>query len=379
MKLASVVGALALGALICGVAVAGPDTVAPAGWQAKERGAMTVYTAPSGREVVMVREITGSGNNAMDAVTAIAEGALGTSAKVKRAATRYDGPMAVYEAELETGGKLFALRGFGVTQDTGTLLAVLHMGPAGEPGMDVRMTATGERVRSAAPSAPVAAPKAQPVPAPAPAKGALGVVHIVFDLDYVGGAGGFTYPEYTPVYLLENGQACRCPQIAVEDLTPAEVSRAAAKRRGTWQRQGSGFEIRYAAGKSQEVKASLAKPTPIARGQTLTGLYRAIGGGGNVALGGGTMTAQVEDLTFYPDGSFSQSDFRYGSSGAGSGWAKRGAAGTYAIDGPTLTLAYRDGRTVRTSIFYSSKRDDSDEYGRLGVLWIGGEGFKRRG
>ncbi|MEL7312649.1 MAG: hypothetical protein AAFN07_14140, partial [Pseudomonadota bacterium] len=74
---------------------------------------------------------------------------------------------------------------------------------------------------------------------------------------------------------------------------------------------------------------------------------------------------------------FSDSNSGYASGTGGVGGARRVVAGRYRIDRSTLELNYSDGRQVRTSLFYSSKRKVDAEYGQLGVVWIGGKGFKR--
>jgi len=207
----------------------------------------------------------------------------------------------------------------------------------------------------------------------------LSIETVVFDLDYLYGLGGMATPEYEPVYLLEDGRACQCGKFAAGDLTEAVLSSIEPGRRGTWRRDGSGYRITYADGsKPEEVDGDLSLPLPLPNALDLVGRYQALGGGGNIAFGGDVMTAAVEDLTFFPDGSFTQANFSFGSTTIVTAWGKRGTAGTWALEGSDLTLEYRSGETVRTSVFFSEKRGRRNGSDPYGVLWIGGEDFKKR-
>ncbi|MEL6878176.1 MAG: hypothetical protein AAGL68_08780, partial [Pseudomonadota bacterium] len=130
-------------------------------------------------------------------------------------------------------------------------------------------------------------------------------------------------------------------------------------------------------GDTSELKPTVGPPRPLPGRNNLVGRYQAIGGGGNIALGGGTLTAQVKEFNFRSDGTFSHSSKKSASSGAGVGRSQSGSAGRWSLSGPTLTLTYRDGRTVRTSVFYSGSRKPGAKFGRYGVLWIGGDDYRR--
>ncbi|MEM0987079.1 MAG: hypothetical protein AAGJ32_12605 [Pseudomonadota bacterium] len=367
------------------------EALKPAGWSESQRGAMTVFQAPGGGEAIMVRTITGT-SDPRDGARAIAEGALGTGFESSRSSMDQDGPLAIYSAEVDVGDRTISLSGTAIAHGENAVLAVAHMGPSARADLAARRQTLKSQLKSMVRSyptnaGPTDAPSPAPVPiaespatprAPSPRAGTLAVQHTVFDLDYRGGVGGFTYPVYTPVYLLKDGRLCRCTGVAPGEMTEATLSQASPGETGRWRAEGGGFSLQYRDGSDPEiVKSSLAKPAPLPKGG-LVGRYTSVGGGGNVAFGGGAMTAQVEDLTFYPDGSFSETNFAYGSAPRVGAWSKRGTAGTFTVNDDTLTLLYRDGHTVKTSIYYSSKRKPSADFGRLGVLWIGGESFSRQ-
>ncbi len=204
------------------------------------------------------------------------------------------------------------------------------------------------------------------------------VEHVVFDLDYTYGVGGAVIPEYTPVVLFGDGTACKCLESAIDEIDTQRIQRTSPNKVGTWRKSGRNYEVRWPGAKKAEIlKPSVGPPEELPSARALQGRYQSISGGGNTALGGTVLTAAVDDLTFYRDGSFSQSNANLLSSGAGIASGKRGRAGTWTLNGSSLTLIYGNGETVRTTVFYSGKRKMTASFGRYGVLWIGGENFKR--
>jgi hypothetical protein len=196
----------------------------------------------------------------------------------------------------------------------------------------------------------------------------------VFDIDYTMGFGGMTIAEYRPVYLFKDGAACKCGALALEDLSSADD--LPPHQTGRWRSAGGGYAIAYADGSEETIAADTEPPVALPPGFMLDGRYRSISGGGNTALGGSFSTVAVKDLTFFTDGSFAQESVGGGTAPVVTAWSKRGAAGTWSVDGPTLTLSYRDGRTARTSLFHTAGGDRVG--GMPQVLWIGGEGYARR-
>lgn len=292
-----------------------------------------------------------------------------------------------------TGGSVsmysrFSATAAGAAQDHQDVFVTLgEMAAAGEPIPMAPTAATGPEAPTQTPSATTPnSTSADPTPASgrpaatATSSGpALAVAAVVFDLDYRYGLGGAVSAHYEPVFLLADGRACQCASFAPSDVTESVLAGVDAGHRGTWRRAGAGYVVTYDDDSDpEEVDGDLSAPTPLPRASALVGRYQAIGGGGNTSLGGSVMTAAVEDLTFFADGSFSQENFTMGSAPGATAWSKRGTAGTWALEGADLTLAYRDGQTRRTSVYYSEKagrRDGSDPFG---VLWIGGEDFKKR-
>ena len=201
---------------------------------------------------------------------------------------------------------------------------------------------------------------------------------VLFDLDYRYGVGGMAIANYSPVVLFTNGDACKCLQSAIDDIDIATVRKAHPRRVGRWQKAGAHYDVHYGGGaKVDTLKTDAAVPLPLTDNAALVGTYQAIGGGGNSALGGTATIAAIEDLTFAGDGRFTQSAGSVVDTDAAVGGAHRGRTGRWSLDGDVLTLDYDDGQRVRTTLYYSSRRKASADFGQYGVLWIGGEDFKR--
>lgn len=195
----------------------------------------------------------------------------------------------------------------------------------------------------------------------------------IFGLRYTYGVGGAVYPEYYPVVLYEGG-------LAVRELTapPSRIDVKALRLEapddvGIWKTSDSSYLIEWP-GSDDPMKVSMTtdRPQTFSDGQVLNGSWQSISGSGNTAMGGGTITAVSSRYTFYADGSFSTARSTGASAGGGSAWTKSGNAGTYRLAGGALTLEFRTGEILQTSLFYDNSKD-----GRK-TLWIGGGAFSQR-
>ena len=362
-----------------GVAVVANAQVGPKGWKSSKRGNLTVYAAPSGAEFVAVGPVPGVDDPAM-AVAAIRDALLGTT-KLKSSRTYASNGVSSLEFEFSKGSVEFLGRGDGVRTPGGETIAAVHFGRASSEGISQRMAETQAAMIAMGSKPAVPLKQTNKIPEPEAQASAVmptgqAATAVVFHLSYRGGVGGFTYPVYEPVYLLKDKTACRCAEQPPDAVDVNQVTQA--NRLGRWRDRGAHYEVTWNDGDVDELKKSVGPPTALKKDMRLTGLYRAIGGGGNVAQGGGVMAANAKDLEFFDDGSFSQSNFSYASGGGGVGYKQQGQAGVWSIRGGRLTLDYRDGTTVHTSIYYSGKRGAEKEFGALGVVWIGGKGFSRK-
>ncbi len=379
--------AAALGTSISApAALANPAAVAPAGWERSESRGLIVYRSPSGREVMVFRVVAGVTDPAAalaDLATTMTNGADQITVSSPSSA----GSLAVHDVEYSKRGAAMRGKVIGVRQSNGEFLTVSHLAPKAEPGLSARMTASVQKMAAlsggsgSASTATAAGSPAQSRPATTPVSAPKGrgpaVASVLFELSYKYGVGGAAYPNYELVALMKNGSAAKLGGYALDSVDLAAIRRQKSANVGTWQRAGANYRVRWGDGDTSDLKPTVGPPRALPGKSQLVGSYQAIGGGGNVALGGGTITAQVKQFNFRSDGTFSHSSKKTASSGAGVGRASSGTSGRWGLSGPNLTLQYGNGRVVRTTVFYSGSRKSSANFGRYGVLWIGGEDYKR--
>ncbi len=361
------------------VAHADPSQVAPASWSRSESTGLTIYQAPSGGEVMVFRSMADATDPAAS-VKEFADIMTGKADRLIRSDARAQGAVNVQDVEYERRNILMRGRITGVLQGDGSLLVLAHLAPASATGLAQRMEEATKNMAALAASggaAPVARRPPPPVTTAPPASSGQSARRVMFELKYKYGVGGAAYPTYDLVALLKDGTAAKLGSYAVDNVDVSAIRRSKASDVGTWRNAGGNVQVRWSDGDMTELKPNVGPPTALPASRHLSGTYQAIGGGGNTALGGQVLTAQVKQFTFRSNGTFSQSSSKSASSGAGAGGARSATSGRWQLDGSTLTLSYGNGRVVRTSVFYSGSRKASAKFGRYGVLWIGGEDFKR--
>lgn len=225
----------------------------------------------------------------------------------------------------------------------------------------------GGQASSNAPAAPTA---------PAGAASALldQIDSFGFDSAAAMGIGGFITTRIYPVVLFKNGDVLT----DVEGLSyPGGLEahrRAKPKDWGKWRRAGTTIEIMGSKGwEKLSFPTTYSTLPPDLR---LNGLYRHLGGTGNIAVGGSDAVTAFTDYTFFPDGRI----IRGGGSGAQAqggdvstviAATAPGRRGRYRIDGLTLTITYDDGRT-ESQIIVTDPKDPK------GAIWLNGVGYVQR-
>ena len=351
-------------------AAAYPDQLAPEGWASERNGAMTEYTSPSGRERVVIRQIT-SETDPLKTARAIASG----SDVDPDTCQRQSGvAMAACAGSLRLSGGELLIRVY-VAETGQNLTGLIHMGLSTEAGLTGRMNTSGARLKALA-SDTAAPTQSPPAPAPLPPNTTAGpsadLERVVFDLSYSYGVGGAVYPKYAPLYLFKDGGACRCADLAPGDVELAQLRRTRPEDVGTWTRAGADYAVTYADGERDTLDASIGPPALIPNGR-LAGRFGSIGGGGNTALGGNTIVIASKDYEFRPDGTFYQESFGGGGNSFVYAGASRSTLGRWRLDGATLSLTYPDGTRLRTSVYWSAKGDLVN--GVPDAIWIGGKAY----
>ncbi|WP_074204640.1 lipocalin-like domain-containing protein [Parasphingorhabdus marina] len=360
------------------LALAEPAAIAPSDWTRSQNGEMTVYRSGTGREAMIFRNVADVTDPAL-AVKLIADGLTARANIVVTSRARSESGLAIHDIEYQSRNIVMKGKVIGVRQADGKFLVLAHLAPRSEPGLTERLQTSTEKMASLASAGPNMAshPAKLATAVPAATGKSVPASEILFDLSYNYGVGGAAYPVYDLVALYKDGTAAKLGGYPVDGVDFAALRRNSKGGIGQRRQSGGQIVVNWSDGDSSKLKRTVGPPRPLPGPQALVGRFQAIGGGGNTALGGSVLTAQVKQFTFAADGRFSHASTTSVSSNAAVGGSRSGTAGRWTLNGPTLTLAYNDGRTIRTSVFYSGSRKATARNGRFGVLWIGGEDFRR--
>lgn len=203
-----------------------------------------------------------------------------------------------------------------------------------------------------------------------------GIEGFAFDSCTRVGYGGMVMVTACPLVLFKNGELLRDVEGLAhrQGLAAHKAAHPAAWTR--WQ-ASAGKDLQVLGSKGWRQLGFTAVYRELPDGFRLDGTFRAVGGSGNTALGGGQAVAAWRDYRFTPDGRVE----RGGGAGATSGGGGVAVAtrseqamrrGAYRIDGVMLRIRYDDGATEDRVLIADPK-----DQGR-GTIWLDGEGYVRR-
>jgi hypothetical protein len=162
------------------------------------------------------------------------------------------------------------------------------------------------------------------------------------------GVGGMMTLDFDSYAVFKDGTICR----DIETIAAGRAGKLAA-RCGQWTRAGSGFSARWQNGKTSDLSGStFYKTFPANAGDTLSGKYSSIGGGGNTALGGTAMIVVAKSYVFSPDGRFQVASSSGGSNTGVVVSANKSQSGTYVLDRHVIELRFNDGNVLRTGFYF---------------------------
>lgn len=184
------------------------------------------------------------------------------------------------------------------------------------------------------------------------------------------GVGGMLIFIYKPYVLFNNGSLYEHPDISPNDLNVAQSHQSEPEKWGTWKLNGKTLTIVHGS-----KNGAIGKPNnwtgwtwavPAKKGEKLTATYGSISGGGNTAIGGGSITVSSKYITFNNQGQFTYETVGGGSyhdnSGGVSAYSSRNAAGTYLLDGYTIEFRFNNGK-VQRQCFYFYNEGDQEIFG----------------
>jgi hypothetical protein len=189
------------------------------------------------------------------------------------------------------------------------------------------------------------------------------------------GYGGMVIVKACPVVLFKNGEALEDVEGLAYPQGLAAHKSAKPKEWTRWRRSGDKVQLEKTKGWENLGYTVVYRALP--KDFRLDGLFRSLGGGGNIALGGGQAVAAWSDYRFSPDGRVERGGGAGAtSSGAGvsvvTGSTRAGKTGRYRVDGFMLVIQYDDG-TSENRILVADPKDEGK-----GTMWLDGEGYVRR-
>lgn len=178
---------------------------------------------------------------------------------------------------------------------------------------------------------------------------------VVLHQEYGMGVGGMMIIRYNPYLLLKDGTVYSDPYVAAYDLDVTASRQQEPKKWGTWTQPATETLIITMNSDNKpdkwEGKAHWFWARPADKNLKIAGTWSTIGGGGNTAMGGGTMIVSSNVLTFNNQGQFTTQSTGGGTTSSGMGtvtaYSNKDGAGTYSFDGFCLELKYNNGKIVR--------------------------------
>jgi len=237
---------------------------------------------------------------------------------------------------------------------------------------DAQFARAAPQLLAATPVAPAAAPAAQP--ARADAALLAQIESFGFDTRAAMGIGGFITTDIYPVVLFRDGRLLRDIEGLMFPGGPAAHQAAHPAQWTRWRREGTELQVAGTEGWAKLAFQSTFRQLPA--GMRLNGLYRRLGGTGNVAVGGNASVTVSNEYRFTADGRVSRGGSA-GSTAAAGGTTvatssqAAGRQGSYRIDGVMLNIRYDDGGE-ETRLIVTDPKDPS------GAIWLDGQGYAQR-
>jgi hypothetical protein len=191
------------------------------------------------------------------------------------------------------------------------------------------------------------------------------------------GVGGMPIYTYVPYVLLRGGVAIRNPRSALEQIDIQSMRSSSPNSVGTWQLQGGELVLSFPGTQQpRRVKPNrFYTAIPARAGESLTGRYRTVSGGGNSALGGSFSVMSTGEYTFYADGRFNRGS-NTGVSGTGvAGRASGMGGGRYRLNGYTASFTGANGQIQNAFFVFGANPNGSKT---TDVIYINASAYLKR-
>ncbi len=165
------------------------------------------------------------------------------------------------------------------------------------------------------------------------------------------GVGGFMTQDYEPYLFLKDGTVYKYPKVCPYDLDVATSRQVESKKWGHWQKAGNAIKIQWNDGKTSSWDQwHLGQRA--STGEKITGSFKSISGGGDVAFGGSTTVASMKVITMNPQGQFHLASSGGGTSAHVTAYSNKNQGGTYQLDKYMITLKFNNGQEERRFFYF---------------------------
>ena len=164
------------------------------------------------------------------------------------------------------------------------------------------------------------------------------------------------YVENVAYLLLKDGSIYREPSVSPDELDVAASKQKEPKKWGTWKRAGSTLNVTWSNGKT-EAWTKWFELKPAKAGGTLVGTFKSSDGFGGAAV------ANFNTVSFSSSGQFSWGKLKGGDTSWKPIYSSQQTAGTYQLNGYSMTLRFNNGQTEK---YFFAYYPDKDNYFVLG-------------
>lgn len=246
-------------------------------------------------------------------------------------------------------------------------LEVTRNGLAARPGSGAAVPGEGRPRSRPRPASPNPEPPAtRSAPKNPPSRASNGRVILV--MERARGGGGTRYAVQIPYLLGADGQVFSDPDAPTDEFDVEAARRKRGSKWGRWRKSGEMILVTWSDGSADEWD-SWVETAPGRQDQRLDASYSYSRGASTTTMG----YSYSKHFRFRPDGSFEtdRGASAYGGPGgdgpnAGAS-AYRANAGTYRIDGNSIELRFRDGRTERRLFYFAAKEDGAQDPIAIGI------------
>src|SRR5690606_2419851 len=123
-------------------------------------------------------------------------------------------------------------------------------------------------------------------------------------IDYEAGYGGYIYPVHNPYVFFKDGRYVKEPKDPVDELNLDVLTTDDAVTWGNWKRKGNKVTLTDRNNSDWEKEWPGARAFPAAKGESVSGSFSTLSGGGNLAVGGSIGVISYGSMTFTSDGWF---------------------------------------------------------------------------